>query len=100
MLRLEAVGEEAGAELGFEPGGLGGHETVGVGDAHEFFHGGGVHRKRYGGACLDSLLQLFGASDASDEVDALVGAGVVDAQEGGEDGVLEAGCSSRASLGL
>ena len=35
--------EEAGAEFGFEPGALGGHDLVGVGDGHELFDGDGEH---------------------------------------------------------
>lgn len=35
---VELVDDEAGAELGLKPCGLGGHDVSGVGDVHELLH--------------------------------------------------------------
>ena len=89
---LEGVDEEAGAELGLEPGGLGGHHLSRGGDGHHLADRGGLHGEGDGGlAGVDVALELGGAADAADEVDARVGARVADAEDGGEEVLLEAG---------
>ena len=75
------VDDEAGAEFGLEPGGLGGHDVAGVGDVHELLHGYGVEGE---GEChfagVDAATEFVEAADASYEVDAFVGSEVVDAE--------------------
>ena len=84
--------EEAGAEFGFEPGALGGHDLVGVGDGHELFDGDGEHGEGDSEVpAVDEFFEFGGAADAADEVDAFAGAGVVDAEERGEEAILEDG---------
>lgn len=89
---LEGVDEETGAEFGFEPGALRGHDLAGVGDGHELVDSGRIHGKSdCGFAGIDELDEFAGAADAADEIDALAGAGIVDAEDGSEEAVLQAG---------
>ena len=58
----------------------------------------GIHRKRDRGfAGVHELDQFAGAADAADEIDALAGARVVDAEHGREQAVLQAVTSSARS---
>ena len=56
----------------------------------------GIHGE--GDGCfagIDELHEFAGAADAADEVNALAGARIVDAEDGGEQAVLERSTSSR-----
>lgn len=84
--------EEAGAEFGFEPGAFWGHDLVGVGDGHELFDGDWEHGEGDSEVpAVDEFFEFGGAADTADEVDAFAGAGVVDAEERGEEAILEDG---------
>lgn len=86
------MGEEAVAELGFEPGALGRHDAAVVRDGHEVIEVGGMEGEGAGELALaDQAFEFGGAADAADELDAFAGAGVVDAEEWGEDMALEQG---------
>ena len=65
---------------------------VGVGDGHELFDGDGEHGEGDSEVpAVDEFFEFGGAADAADEVDAFAGAGVVDAEERGEEAILEDG---------
>src|SRR5688500_11452925 len=86
---LERVEEDATAQLGLEPGALGGHGEAGVADGHHLLH---LRRIELDGGsglpAVDAACELGGAVDAADEVDALVAARIGDAEDGAEDLVL------------
>src|SRR5580698_9110164 len=85
----EGVDEEAAAELGLEPGALGGHEETGVADGEELLDLGRVEMDGGGeGARAHPALELGDAAEAADEVDVLVAARVGDAEDGAEDLIL------------
>ncbi len=62
----------------------------GVRDIHELPHGDGVHGKSDGRAlCIDLRAQMIRATDAADEINPLARARIVDAENRGEDIVLQ-----------
>ena len=91
----ELVDHEAGAQLGLKPGGLRGHDVAGVGNVDDLLHAHGIEGEGdLHLAVVDATLQLAEATDTADEVDALVGAEVLDAEylvenEVREDGDIE-----------
>ena len=86
---------EAGAQLGLEPGGLRRHDVAGVGNVDDLLHAHGIEGEGdLHLAVVDATFQLAEAADAADEVDALVGTEVLDAEhlvehEVAEDGDIE-----------
>ena len=81
------MADHAVGELRLEPGGFRRHDGPGVGDRHEVAHLRRVERERSrhlaGG---DEPLEFGKAAAAADEVDALVGARIGDAEERLDDG--------------
>ena len=78
---LHVVDDHAGAEFRLEPGGLGGHDVAGVGNAHHLFHRHGIERQ--GGlhlSAVDAATQFVESAQTADEIDALGGTEVGDAQ--------------------
>ena len=56
---LELVNHESAAELGFEPGGFGGHDVAAVGNVHDLLHADGIEGKGHlHFATVDTGLQL------------------------------------------
>ena len=87
---LESVDKESGTQLRLEPGALWRHDLAGVGDVHELLDGGGEHGEGDGGfAGIHELDEFARAADAADEVNALAGARVVNAEDGCEESLLE-----------
>ena len=86
---------EAGAQLGLKPGGLRGHDVAGVGNVDNLLHADGIEGEGdLHLAVVDAAFQFAEAADAAHEVDALVGAEVLDAEhlvkhEVAEDGDVE-----------
>ena len=82
----EFVDHEAGAQFRLEPSGLGRHDVAGVGNVDDLLHAdriegeGDLHL-----AVVDATFEFAEAADAADEVDALVGAEVLDAKHLVED---------------
>lgn len=69
---VKAMDDETGAELGFEPCGLGGHDVAGVGDVHHLVHADGEEGEgSYHLAAIDAALEFAVATETTDEVDAL-----------------------------
>ena len=74
--------EQPVGELRLEPGGLRGHHFARVGHRHQVLEAGRVERERGRHlAGVDPLLELAESAAAADEIDALVGAQVADAEE-------------------
>lgn len=83
---------EAGAELGLEPGGLRGHDVACVSNVDDLLHAHGIEGEGdLHLAVVDATFQLAEATDAADEVDALVSSEVLDAEHLVEDKVREDG---------
>ena len=82
--------EQPGAELRFEPCAFRRHDLTGIRDIHELPHGDGVHGKSDGRAFrIDLRAQVIRAADAADKIDAFARARIVDAENRGEDIVLQ-----------
>ena len=78
--------EQTGAELGLEPGALGGHDAAGVGHGDELAHGDRPHGEGdRPPSRIDHLFHLAFAARAAGEIDAGIGADVLDAQDGAQD---------------
>ena len=78
------------AQLRLEPGGLRGHDAARVRDAQQVFNRSRVEREGDGRAALvHEAFEFLRAADAADEVYALVGARVFDAEQGVEQVVLQ-----------
>ena len=74
------------AEFRLKPGGLGRHDFATVGDVHDLLHGNGIEGEgKFHLAAIHALLQFAEAAQAAYEVDALVAAQILDAQEFVED---------------
>ena len=91
----EFVDHEARAELRLKPSGLRRHDVASVGDVDDL-----LHRNRIEGesdfhfTAVDTTFQFAETTDATDEVDALVGTEILDAEnlvedEVGKDGDVE-----------
>src|SRR4051812_19797333 len=79
------VAEHGIAQLRLEPGAFGRHDSAGIGDGHKVFDACGEHGKGAGViAVIDYLFQLRRPANAADEVDALAGARVINAEKGSE----------------
>jgi len=90
LQNLDHVTEHRVAELGFEPGALGGHDAAGVGDGHQVLDARREHAERTGVfAAVHEFLQLRRATDAADEVDLLARARIGDAEDRVEHELLE-----------
>src|SRR5512140_2319598 len=90
--RLEAVDEEARTQLRLEPRGLRRHRDARVRDRHDVGDLRRIHREGDGSAARpDALLELRGAADPADEVDARVRARIADSEDGTEETLLEDG---------
>ena len=77
---------EPAAEFRLKPGGLGRHDFAAVGDVHDLLHGNGIEGEgKFHLAAIHALLQLAESAQATYEVDALIAAQVLDAQEFVED---------------
>ena len=73
---------ETAAQFRLKPGGLGRHDFAAVGDVHDLLHGNGIESEgKFHFAAIHALLQFAKAAQAAYEVDALVAAQVLDAQE-------------------
>ena len=79
---LEFVDYEPAAEFWLKPGGLGRHDFSAVGNIHDLLHRDGVKGEgKFHLAAIHALLQLAEAAQAAHEIDALIAAQVLDAQE-------------------
>src|SRR5690349_7363263 len=82
--------EQPIAQLRLEPGALGRHYVAAVGDVEKLLNGNGIKAEgRHGVAVLHALLELAEAADAAHEIDAVVGARILDAQDAVEYSLLE-----------
>ena len=78
---LHVVDDHAGAEFRLEPGGFGGHDVAGVGNAHHLFHRDGIERQgSLHLAAVDTSPQFVEPTQTADEIDALGGAEIGDAE--------------------
>src|SRR5688572_10551471 len=78
----DQVRQEAVAELWLEPRGLRRHDPAGVCDCHEVVDADGVHRERHGRTPrLHGALELAGATQSADEVDAFARSRIADAEQ-------------------
>lgn len=78
---VELVNHKSGAQLGFKPRGLGGHDIAGVCYIHELLHRHGIERQsHFHLSRIHSALEFAEAADTAHEVDALVAAQVSDAE--------------------
>ena len=69
---VQAVDGETAAELGLEPGGLGGHDIAGVGNADELVHGHGVEGKGHLHLSgIHAAGEFSQAADSAHEIDAV-----------------------------
>ena len=83
---------QTGSEFRLKPCGLGRHDVAGVGDVDDLLHAHGIERESdFHLTAIDATFQLAEAADTANEVDALVGAEVLDAQNLVEDKVAEDG---------
>ena len=77
--------EQPVPQLGLEPCRFRRHDLTGVGDGDELVNRGRVHAERdFHFAGVDAALELAGTADTADEVHALVGARIGDAEDGVE----------------
>ena len=78
---LHVVDDHAGAKFRLEPGGLGGHDVAGVGNAHHLFHRDGIEcQGSLHLAAVDTSPQFVEPTQTADEIDALGGAEIGDAE--------------------
>ncbi len=84
--------EQSAPEFWFEPSAFGRHDLIRISDVHQLLEGRREHRKCDGAfPAVDALHQLARTADAADEVDALAGARIVDAEQRCEQARLKAG---------
>ena len=77
---------EARAQFRLEPSGLWRHNVASVGNVDDLFHGNGIEcESNLHFAVVHATFQLAEATDTANEVDALVGAEVLDAEDGVQD---------------
>ena len=87
---IQQVGHQPVGQLGFEPVGFRWHDFAGVGDRHQVGHLGRVQCEGSGHvAAVDAPLQFPQPTNATNEVDALVAAQVLDAEHRAEQVVGE-----------
>ena len=99
LLLAELVDYEARAQLGFKPSGLRRHNVAGVGDVDDLLHRDGIEGEGdLHLAVVDATFQLAQTADTAHEVDTLVGAQVLDAQNLVEDEVGEITVNDREFL--
>ena len=86
---IKFVDYESRAKFRFKPCCLGGHDVAAVGNIHQLFH---RHREQREGhshfAGIDTAFQFAEATDAADEVNALVATQVGDAENIAENEVI------------
>ena len=86
------MNHQARAQFRLKPSGLGRHDVAGVGDVDDLLHAHRIERESdLHLTAVHTTFQLAEATDTANEVDALVGAEVLDAQNLVEDKVAEDG---------
>ena len=74
--------KQPASEFGLKPGGLGGHQPARIRHGKQLIDGGGIQGKSHLHIRLRPSLQFFQPADSSHKVNALVGLGIPDAQNG------------------
>src|SRR5690606_14465948 len=89
-ISIENMHKQPTLQLRLKPRGFGRHHLPRIRNRHQALDGGWVQCEgHFPFAGVDTLLQFTQAADATDEVDALVAARVVDAQQRGQQIVLQ-----------
>ena len=78
--------DEARTQFGLKPGSLGRHDLATVGNVDDLLHGHGIEGQSHLHlATVNTTFQFAQAADTANEVDALVGTQVGDAQDVAQD---------------
>ena len=86
MLLVELVDDKSRAQFRFKPCSLRRHDIAGIGNVDDLTHGNWIKSQGHLHlAAVDTLLELAKTTDATNEVDALVGAQVHDAEDVAQD---------------
>ena len=92
VLLIQSVDNKARTQFRLKPSSLGRHDVAGVSDVDDLLHAHWIEREGdLHLTAVDATLQFAEATDTADEVDALVGAEVLDTQNLVEDKVAEDG---------
>ena len=77
---IQSVNHQARAQFRLKPSGLGRHDVARVGDVDDLLHAHWIEREgHFHLTAIDATLKLAEATDTANEVNALVGAEVLDA---------------------
>ena len=89
---IKGVDEESRTQFRLKPGGLGRHDFPRIGDVDELLNGGRIHGESDGPiSAVDAPFKFLCATDSADEINAIVRAGIPNAELGTQDAVLENG---------